>query len=64
MLSKPIGYLSAMLSLSSLVAAGESCQAADQVLTDLNTAGNNSYFVKWRPSYHMGAPNSWQNGIA
>jgi len=63
MLFKPLQYLLAPLSLSSIAAAGGSCPAAGQPLIDLNTAANNSYFVKWRPGYHMGAPNSWQNGI-
>lgn len=64
MLSKPVRYLLASLTLSSIAAAGRNCPGANQPLTDLNTAANNSYFVKWRPSYHFGAPNSWQNGSA
>ena len=62
MLFEPIQYLLSPLSLSSIFATGGSCPAACQTLIDLNTAANNSYFVKWRPGYHMGAPNSWQNG--
>jgi hypothetical protein len=65
MLSKPIGYLFVILALHLIATAGESCPAAaaDQVLMELNTAANNSYFVKWSLSYHMEAQNSWQNGI-
>jgi len=65
MLSKPIRLAFAIASsLSTVVAAGgSSCEWSTGTLRpDLNAAANNSYFVKWRPSFHCQAPNSWQNG--
>ena len=65
MLSKPIAMAAATLApLSTIVAAGAagSCESSQVGLQDLESATNNSYFVKWRPSFHCQAPNSWQNG--
>ena len=64
MLSKPMRLAFAFASsLSTIVAAGgSSCEWSPGTLPDLNAAANNSYFVKWRPSFHCQAPNSWQNG--
>jgi hypothetical protein len=65
MLSTPIRLAFAFAgSLSTIVAAGgSSCDWSPDTLPDLKAAANNSYFVKWRPSFHCQAPNSWQNGI-
>jgi sucrose-6-phosphate hydrolase SacC (GH32 family) len=44
------------------IASAEKCQTAEAPLDDLATAANNSYFLKWRPTFHFQAPNSWMNG--
>ena len=63
MLSMPIRIAFAIAGpLSAIVAAGGSCEWSPGGLQDLETAANNSYFVRWRPSFHCQAPNSWQNG--
>jgi sucrose-6-phosphate hydrolase SacC (GH32 family) len=48
--------------LSPIASADNSCQTAKAPLDDLTAAANNSYFLKWRPTFHFQAPNSWMNG--
>ena len=65
MFSKPFRLAFAVVSsLNTIIVAagGSSCEWSPGTLPDLNAAANNSYFVKWRPSFHCQAPNSWQNG--
>ena len=47
----------------SIVHAEASCESVSAALENLSTAGNNSYFLKWRPKFHVQAPNSWMNGL-
>ena len=51
-----------LLALVQIVLAQSQCESARVSLQDLSTAANNSYFLKWRPRFHVGAPNSWHNG--
>jgi beta-fructofuranosidase len=56
--------IAALTAFSAFASAGQSCETPNGTLEDLSTAANNSYFLKWRPTFHFQAPNSWMNGIS